>query len=123
MQSLLVLTAVFAMMASYLETTQPEQSSTPQLTMAKIVRSQTPLQTEEKPLTVIAANHPKVPLNLKLPTVDSIEQYYFNSQTSVMKLFKADNSPEISYNAELVYDIEKGENITGGKVNVTIPFG
>ena len=42
---------------------------------------------------------------------------------AIPNLFKFSKKPSITYEAELVYDADKGKDITGGKVNITIPFG
>ena len=127
MQSLILLAAVFTLMTTYLETTTAEHSASPQMSTAKAVPAAMPalsanLQTQKISQPIAKAIN-TIPLNLSIPSLNSAQQYYSHSKTLAIDLFKADESPKISYHAELVYDLEKGENITGGKVNVTIPFG
>ena len=128
MQSLILLAAVFTLMATYLEATTAEHSASPPISTARVVPAAMPaLPTNLQPQKIsqsIAKAINATPLNLSIPSLNSAQQqYYSHSKTLVIDLFKADESPKVSYHAELVYDLEKGENITGGKVNVTIPFG
>lgn len=67
-------------------------------------------------------------LNLKLPSLQTISSRYraskpYQAQQTLFNLFRKRNEPEIRYSAELVYDLDKGEDITGGKVNIQIPLG
>ena len=125
MHSILVLTAVFAMMVTYLENNQPKQGVFQQPAIVKVIRSprNQPIIEQEAIIVASPAQKPPAALNLTLPSLERLQQHYAKSKSSVMNLFKANDSPEITYNAELIYDAESGEDITGGKVNITIPFG
>lgn len=61
-------------------------------------------------------------LDLKLPKLNNVPSI-FKTQSRVRNLFIKTEREEITYKAELVYDADKGEDITGGKVNIEIPFG
>jgi len=70
----------------------------------------------------------KSSLNLKLPSENAVKWrdstgLTANAQRRLMNLFKKEVGEQVSYSAELIYDAEKGENITGGKVNIRIPLG
>ncbi|MEH6912327.1 MAG: hypothetical protein V7459_17230 [Oceanicoccus sp.] len=140
MRSLLMLATVFALLVGYLETTMVKAPDSVQLkTVSSVIR--TPVLVKppqpapvEAVIAVIArqendvATPAKRPLNLKLPTIDQIKQRYSarfarKTQQNPMNLFRREDTQEISYSAELVYDAERGENITGGKVNIRIPLG
>ena len=45
-----------------------------------------------------------------------------NKQSPLSNLFKQRKAPKVSYRAELVYDAVKGEDITGGKINIRLPL-
>jgi hypothetical protein len=137
MRSILVLTAVIALLATYLESTgRPGNNLVPKPFIAKVIRSQNHQaaravsgQAHYIKRTVHAVVHTTVSsiqtqaLNLKLPYLMGIQGNYNSHKSTLLNLFNRKRSPEISLNAELVYDADKGEDITGGKVNVTIPFG
>lgn len=128
MRSLLVLSAVFAILVAYLESVgQPRQTAIQPLLSAKVIRTPSPAgepqQTIAKVTPPVAVQRPPLNLQLKLPLLDSIQQRYTDSKSSVLDLFKRDKKPSITYNAELVFDAEKGEDITGGKINIKIPLG
>jgi hypothetical protein len=79
------------------------------------------LKAEQRPTQV--AKRTAKSLNLELPhqVVDSA-QLHFPSQHPWQNTGRSDRE-RIRYEAELVYDLEKGEDITGGKVSILIPFG
>ena len=130
MRSLLVLSAVFALLVTYLESMgQPRQTTIQPLLTAKVIRAplnspQTIVQ-EQKAAVAAALVTRQTPLNLtlKLPSLNIIQQRYIDSKSTVLDLFKPSKKETITYNAELVFDAETGEDITGGKVNIKIPFG
>ncbi len=135
MQSLIVLSIVFSLLAAYLEAmSQPQQASIQPLLTAKVIRTAPSSHTtkqinndREHKLASAKANPTSLsaPLNLKLqlPLLKDIELQYNESKSSMLNLFQQRHKEAITYNAELVFDAEKGENITGGKVNIKIPFG
>jgi hypothetical protein len=105
-------------------------------TISSVIRTPLPVQPPQQgPVEVVIARQEndvkpqaKQSLNLKLPLIDKIKQRYSagfarKTQQNPMNLFRRGDTQEISYSAELVYDLEKGENITGGKVNIRIPLG
>ncbi|MGK0501154.1 MAG: hypothetical protein ACJAYG_002810 [Oceanicoccus sp.] len=61
-------------------------------------------------------------LNLRIPDLVRFESHQLNNQASSFDLFNAKPKSSISYNAELVFDADKGESITGGKINIRIPL-
>lgn len=124
MRSLLILGLSFALLVAYMETiVQPVQANTMQQQgFAKVVRepAKSPIpkpQTEQ-------TSHEKITaaLNLKLPSVDDFQQHFSQSKFSLMNIFKQKSKDDISYNAELVFDAESGESITGGKIHIKIPL-
>ncbi len=141
MRSLLILATVFVLLGAYLESTATRAPDNARLTaIAKVIR--TPILAEPARVTpseeavataanTLRASHQQTvasPLNLKLPLVDAIKRRYVagfvgKTQRSLLNLFKKEERQEISYSAELVYDAERGENITGGKLNIRIPLG
>ncbi|WP_101759852.1 hypothetical protein [Oceanicoccus sp. KOV_DT_Chl] len=120
MRSLLTLTAAFIALVLYLEM-MDKPAPQPIAAHSKIIRTAPKVAVKHEPVQVIADK--KSPLNLRLPTFANLKTQYVDSKNSVLDLFKKEEKPSISYNAELVFDAEKGESITGGKVNITIPFG
>lgn len=141
MRSLLILATVFALLVTYLESTMTRTPDSAHLvTTSSVIRTPLPVKPPQKILnkTSVATQKNEVtapiqaslksPLNLKLPLVDAIKRQYAaglagKTQRSLLNLFKKEIKQQISYSAELVYDAEKGENITGGKVNIRIPLG
>lgn len=137
MRSFLTLTFSFALLTAYLEwfapITQP-QADTSQF--SQIVRAQSaPVEQTEarqssQPFT--RAPHQQHPisnqalhvLNLSLPAdaVTDSSAIHVPAQL-VLESSQPNAANKIRYNAELVYDLDKGEDITGGKVNIEIPFG
>lgn len=127
MQSLLVLTTVIALLATYLETVAPKQHSQALRThAAKVIRSHprtTELTTVRTTTTATEIDQSILPLNLRLPTLQDLQWRIQDSQQSSRNLFqKTSRDDDISYSAELVFDAEKGEDITGGKLNIKIPL-
>lgn len=133
MQSLLVLTTVIALMATYLDTMEAKQ---PGLVLspkaAKIIRthaySESATHAYAQTVTVETAITEDIerlilPLNLRLPTRQDLQWRIQSSQQSNPNLFqKTSRDDQITYSAELVFDADKGEDITGGKVNIKIPL-
>ena len=141
MRSLLTLTFSFALLAAYLEwvapATQPQASSSQ---LSKIVRAQRSPSAQQvarientppnddvssaaaQPMPIISKAL-RV-LNLKLPTgaITDSSALHIPAQL-VLSSSEPNPANKIRYNAELVYDLDKGEDITGGKVNIEIPFG
>lgn len=134
MRSLLLLTLAFTLLVAYCETVlRPGTSHAYLAANHQIVRTTQPAiepASPAEPAVAVTINNPQtepnLPLLLNLDIPHSPKPFKFNTllpKRSALKLRKAAKKPTVSYNAELVYDIEKGENITGGKVNITIPFG
>lgn len=136
MRSLLTLSFSFALLAAYLEWAAPVQHQDKPSQLSQIVRSQsvpTPRadivsnsdayhNTAQQPVT--ATKKALRILNLKLPmgAITDNSAIHLPSQL-VLESSTANTANKIRYNAELVYDLDKGEDITGGKVNIEIPFG
>lgn len=137
MRSLLTLTFSFALLTAYLEWVAPaaqQQANTSQL--SQIVRAQSaPVeQTDTKHNSESLAKAPLKQrpiiskafrvLNLSLPegAVTDNSAIHLPAQL-VLESSQQNAANKIRYNAELVYDLDKGEDITGGKVNIEIPFG
>ncbi len=129
MRSLLTLTLAFALLVTYMETMVPEtQAAMTAPISAKVVRT----EDSNTSATTVAAAKPAKPqpiLNLNLPSFGDIEQS-FSTQIQdspaldiFSKVAKQDaEKTAITYNAELVFDAEKGEEITGGKIHIKIPL-
>lgn len=116
------------MMATYLERTQPKPMAIQPVVAAKVIRSQPPPTVGEQVTVVTSPKKAAItrdlkPLNLKLPSLENIQRQYVESNSSVLNLFEKEAGKDITYNAELVFDAASGEDITGGKVNIKIPFG
>ena len=143
MRSLFLLASVFVLLVGYLESTTITAPASVQLTtMTSVIR--TPLRVQPPKTDAIDVNHATLPtqvndvapirqsakssLNLKLPSENAVKWrdstgLAANAQRRLMNLFKKEVREQVSYSAELIYDAEKGENITGGKVNIRIPLG
>ncbi len=100
---------------------------------AKVVRNQRPdtaqpadatpaVATADSGQSPAPAPQTSGPLNLQVPSLETIQQSLDTGKSRLMDLFDRRNPNRISYDAELVYDAEKGEDITGGKVNIKIPL-
>ena len=140
MRSLLTLTFSFALLAAYLEWAAPaatqQQASSSRL--SQIVRAQRApaaqqvARVENNGDVTSSAERQPIPiiskalrvLNLKLPTgaITDSSALHIPAQL-VLSSSEPNPANKIRYNAELVYDLDKGEDITGGKVNIEIPFG
>jgi len=130
MRSILTLTFSFALITAYLEWIAPaanQQAGATQL--SQIVRSQAAPITRNNSALAAAGGIGERPivkkairaLNLSLPSDNLLGSPELNQPSQLV--LEEDTSKKIRYNAELVYDLEKGEDITGGKVNIEIPFG
>jgi hypothetical protein len=133
MHAIITLSIAFSVLVTYLENTvNPEQpvaslSSEPTvIRTAKIAE----VNVEQAPKQVTHASEKAVemvraitPLNLSIPFSQSNDTLKFQRSKPVIDLFNYSGKPEVTYNAELVYDAEKGEDITGGKINIRIPLG
>lgn len=131
MQPLIVLSTVFAMLASYLQWIAPTPQAPSLQVSQAIVRDRAPVeQTVVKRATALPTPHMAQrsikPLNLQLPqsVETSLQSLVTEKQTNILKdLFEAPSARErVTYNAELVFDRQTGEDITGGKVNIKIPL-
>lgn len=133
MRSILVLCVAFVTLVTYLETMgrQSDIGETRSSLVSRVIRTPSTPKIEVKQTetastvnkSMVASATAPLNLKLKLTTFNKLRLHYNDSKTSLKNLFKPVDKTEISYNAELVYDAEKGENITGGKVNIKIPFG
>jgi hypothetical protein len=131
MQTLITLGIAFSLLATYCESSVQAVAS--HSYSGKVVRSAPLLPTSSDPQLIeqISSNIIETteqvetfqPLNLTVPAVKTFHRFYQPTKKSILKLAKRSAKPQITYNAELVYDLEKGEDITGGKVNIKIPFG
>jgi hypothetical protein len=123
MRSLFLLACTFVLLVTYLESMRHDQPQAVQtLQPIKIIR--TPPSTKAVSGSSIAVPEQHTPtLNLSLPPPTDIHQPYQQAKTPLLELFKQPNQPGISYNAELIFDDDKGETITGGKIHIKIPFG
>ena len=143
MRSLFFLATVLVLLVGYLESTKITAPASVQLTtMTSVIR--TPLQVQPTKTAATHVVHATLPaqandvapipqsakssLNLKLPSENAVKWrdstgLAANAQRRLMNLFKKEVREQVSYSAELIYDAEKGENITGGKVNIRIPLG
>lgn len=132
MQPIAVLSAVFALLVTYLEWVSPNPQLANQPLVQAVVRDHVVAQVQTKAVTptqpartALVAKTAK-PLNLELPTsVEAIQQSLGEDQQQPLLngLFEERTASErVTYNAELVYDRETGEDITGGKVNIKIPL-
>lgn len=125
MQSLLVLTAVIAILATYLESVTPgSHDRTLSPTVAKVIRSSNPTSEPAPVASIARETSPSIlPLNLRLPTLQDLQWRIQDAQGTNPNLFqKTTEDEDISYSAELVFDAEKGEDITGGRLNIKIPL-
>lgn len=134
MRSLLVLTAVFTLLVAYFEQTATEaHASLASYQPAKVIRTVKTAAAKpsiDKPVQIAkAAPQPEtrsaldLDLNLSLPSMQDTTQALETKATSLLNLFKEQGSKQkVTYNAELVFDRETGEEITGGKVNIKIPL-
>lgn len=143
MRSLFFLATVLVLLVGCLESTKITAPASVQLTtMTSVIR--TPLQVQPTKTAATHVVHATLPaqandvapipqsakssLNLKLPSENAVKWrnstgLTANAQRRLMNLFKKEVGEQVSYSAELIYDAEKGENITGGKVNIRIPLG
>ena len=127
MRALLVLCATFGLIGSYLEFNQPAETATVAPAPAQVVRDSAPVAATTA-ATVATTTRPEKqakhrPLNLQLPVQQSsATQQIDSAQGSLSNLFDYQGKQKVSYNAELVFDRTKGEDITGGKVHIKIPL-
>ena len=141
MRTLLLLSAVFSLLAVYLEC-NPLRTCAPtaHTASATVVRDRhatveaaADFSREENPAqhkpTVASADRAAdnddtvhLPLNLQLPGVESIQHSLDTGKSALIDIFKRRNQHKVTYKAELVYDQQTGEDITGGKVNIRIPL-
>ena len=123
MRSLLTLTLAFALLVTYMEIIAPTQAAMVPSTTAKVVR--TASTTPTLIATAPKAEAPQPKLNLSLPALDILEQPFNSQQTSKTGIFNPKQDSDktaVSYNAELVFDAKKGEQVTGGKIHIKIPL-
>lgn len=129
MRSLLVLTMAFALLITYFEQTSPQAnalvaSSQP----ARVIRDsiQSGELDRQEATEQVAKSDPapkqKSPLNLDLPSLEATTHAMETRASNLLDLFKHQTRQKVTYNAELVFDRETGEEITGGKVNIKIPL-
>ncbi len=138
MHTLLTLTAAFALLTGYFEyIIEPASAAKPAHQTAAIIRDAQPTPAEVSSVEPQASPAPQsqtstpptikekqmAPLNLALPQFKQDHQPLVLRRSLLLDVFNRQADQEVSYNAELVYDAEKGESITGGKVNIKIPFG
>lgn len=133
MRSLLIITAAFAFLAAYLEAMSNHDLAAQTVPVSyKVIRTQTQpianvttsnaVKSPSNQATTLQLDKVK-PLNLSIPNQTSYLQHISEQRRAAINWFKPRNSEaEITYNAELVFDSEKGEEITGGKVNIRIPL-
>lgn len=134
MQPLAVLSAVFALLVGYLEWATPAPgASTYQQPLQTVIRyTSAPTRTATTPSTAPARQTATQvassrPLILALPDIgessgDTLLTVPGN-ETPLSDLFEQKSARErVTYNAELVFDRETGEDVTGGKVNIKIPL-
>lgn len=124
MRSLLILGLSFALLVAYMEAiVQPAQANTVQQTgFAKVVREQAILPTPKAQTEQTRREKITAALNLKLPSAGDFQEHFSQSKFSLVNVFEQKSTEDISYNAELVFDAEKGESITGGKIHIKIPL-
>lgn len=134
MQPIAVLSAVFALLLSYLEWMAPASYPTAQQGQVArvIVRDASTADRQQVAVATVKSSPQPIaekilkPLNLALPaSVEAVQLSQPNAQqTSILSgLFEERSANErVTYNAELVFDRETGEDITGGKVNIKIPL-
>ena len=128
MRSLLTLATAFIALAGYLEVVSQPAQATQQAISNPVIRSQSPLiahnAVKEAPAPrKVAANTESKPLNLQLPSFGELKVQFTEGKEQALNFLKKDEKPRISYNAELLFDEEKGEDIVGGQVHINIPFG
>jgi hypothetical protein len=124
MRSLLILGLSFALLLAYMETiVQPTDSNIiQQKSFAKVVRDQAISPTLHNPAKQPSHEKIRAILNLELPSTGGFQESFTQSKFALMNVFEQKSSNEITYNAELVFDADKGENITGGKIHIKIPL-
>ncbi len=123
MRSLLTLTLAFTLLVTYMETMVPEtQAAMMPSSQAKVVR--TPANSDMVTAAAAKPANPLPKLNLDLPSFSDDTATFSTQESSVLDIFSKTDSEKaaISYNAELVFDAEKGEEITGGKIHIKIPL-
>lgn len=136
MQPLIVLSAAFAFLVTYLEW-NPDSSSQLQadyVFAAEVIRdaSANPISSKERRAagaadmrTVKTAPQSRKPLDLDLALpipMDTAVSAPIKENSLSIDLFETRQREGISYEAELVFDRETGEDVTGGKVNIRIPL-
>lgn len=132
MQALVVLSTVLALLAGYLEWWAPSPHTGSPAVAHVVIRStqaapsaagtSTLRQQQSVAHTVTRIDKP---LNLALPATDDSPASLILEAggRSLNDLFEGRTERErVTYNAELVFDRETGEDITGGKLNIKIPL-
>lgn len=128
MHSIVLLTTAIALLGAYLQSTEVPLDVAQQSIAAKVIRS-TPIHSHTDTLAKTSPQRAMrasraTPLDLQLPNFRSLDQSYMPADSANSTRFKPQiKGPEVRLNAELVFDAEEGESITGGKVNIQIPFG
>lgn len=128
MRSLLVLSVCFALLAVYLEQTAPQaHAALASHQPAKVIRHLTEPQAAQVAVQPAVTIHKAEirndsPLNLTLPAIQGTDLSLDSRSSSMLNLFDYRGKEKVSYNAELVFDRETGEDITGGKVHIKIPL-
>ena len=133
MRLLLVLSTAFTSLAGYLEHTAPLANSRANqveyhAAPLSVVRTTPPAPTKTQQIAAASAPRPASPikppvrqLNLQVP-VEPAHHMLDTSKPSTLDLFAPLNQGKVTYNAELVFDRETGEDVTGGKLNIRIPL-
>lgn len=133
MQALVVLSTVFALLAGYLEWWAPSHQPESMAATHLVIRTAAPAVVttpDALPIPLVAKRSTETrstkPLNLALPSTLDAEHTSLNQHNgngTLRDLFERRTERErVTYNAELVFDRESGEDITGGKVNIKIPL-
>ena len=109
------------------KTASEESHTSATATVSQVVRGEHQSIVAIAPKTVISPTPKdksiKAPLDLNLPSLVNTTTIAIQPPIPTSDLFKATSKETISYNAEIIWDAKKGEDITGGKINILIPFG
>lgn len=138
MQPFIVLSTAFVFLVSFLEWHHPAPQGPKPYTMTMAVVRDQPVAVERavappanpasttpqtREIAKTSATHKPRPLDLRLPASTKNEKSSLNiGNAAFSDLFESRGNTGVSYDAELVYDRQTGEDITGGKVNIKIPL-
>ncbi len=129
MQAVMILTVAFALLTGYLEHTTSEAEASSSSVMASVVRinqalPEVPVPVPEQQVYTFQHTAVTPALDLSLPFNLREGPAYQRQPSSFINRInqRKTDREKVTYEAELVFDAHKGEDITGGKINIKIPL-